>query len=244
METEQRIKNAIGPWRRLKVWTVLVGFAALISLNVATLLNDEIHSLGFRALQSVLGIAVSDAVLARVTAHSTTAKRRADVAIATATLSQEQLRLNKENADLKAKNVKHGQVVKTVSQRIEQRSLSAAKRNVASLAGEAIPILGTTLVVGVTAWDIYDLCESLKDMNVINAEIGNTPIDQQAVCGMTIPKTDQVVTTMTGNWRHAYSTASSYIYRATQETTPPAISWKQAKSSICPVISLPSPFCP
>ena len=46
-----------------------------------------------------------------------------------------------------------------------RRSIIGATRNIASLPGQAIPLLGTTLIAGVAAWDFYDLCENMKDIN-------------------------------------------------------------------------------
>ena len=40
-----------------------------------------------------------------------------------------------------------------------RKATTSAKRNIAAMPLEAIPILGVTTVVGVTAWEIKDLCE-------------------------------------------------------------------------------------
>ena len=40
-----------------------------------------------------------------------------------------------------------------------RKATTSAKRNIAAMPLEAIPILGVTAVVGVTAWEIKDLCE-------------------------------------------------------------------------------------
>lgn len=67
------------------------------------------------------------------------------------------------------------------------RTIKGATRNIASLPGEAIPILGTSVIVGVTLWDIHDFCQNMKDLNELNDIFEHQRADQNTVCGMEVP---------------------------------------------------------
>ena len=252
---------------RAKSLLLISSLLGLGSLNIATLLSDELHASGYNLLRSVLGTALADSTLEKLLSHSSSIKRKRDVAIATAALIDEKSALtsrnktltdkhieletshhevSKQHAELKTRNAKQALVAANVSKKIAARSAKAAARNLTSLAGEAVPILGTTLVVGITAWDIYDLCETMKDMNQINSALGIPLEDKQVVCGMKMPTKDQVMSDMKTNWQSAYRVAAASINQVGNEMvapTPPSISWNEMKSSICPVIGSISPLC-
>lgn len=55
------------------------------------------------------------------------------------------------------------------------------------MAAEAIPFFGTAAIVGFTALELHDLCETLKDMADLQKALGPTAVenaDQRKVCGM------------------------------------------------------------
>lgn len=274
---EQRERKPPGKslFGRVKLILLVSSFLGLGSLNIATLINDQLHTASYSVLQRVLGAALADARLEKILSHSPSVERKRDVAVATEALRAEKTQLTSRNheltsdnhkltnkhaelekshkdistkhADLKATNIKQAAVAKSVSQKIAERSAKTATRNIASLGGEAIPFLGTALILGVTAWDIYDLCETLKDINQINQAFGHPLENQQAICGQKVPSTGQVMADVKSNWQLAYKSATDSINQtgnAMVSPSPPSISWSQMKTLVCPVIGAPSTLCP
>ena len=274
---EQREKKPPGKslFGRVKLILLVSSFLGLGSLNIATLINDQLHTASYSVLQRVLGAALTDATLEKFLSHSPSVERKRDVAVATEVLRAEKTQLTSRNheltssnhkltnkhaelershkdistkhTDLKATNIKQAAVAKNISQKIAERSAKTATRNIASLGGEAIPFLGTALILGVTAWDIYDLCETLKDINQINQAFGHPLENQQAICGREIPTKAQVMASVTDDWQGVYKSAAKLINQAGKtmvSPSPPDISWSQMKTLVCPVIGAPSTLCP
>ena len=57
------------------------------------------------------------------------------------------------------------QAVELTTDRISKRAVITSSRSIGSMAGEAIPYLGTAVIVGVTTLELKDLCDTLRDMN-------------------------------------------------------------------------------
>ncbi|MFZ2972559.1 MAG: hypothetical protein WA049_07950 [Ferribacterium limneticum] len=106
---------------------------------------------------------------------------------------------NKLTADHNDLTTKHNKIVQTqekqaatarkVSARIAPRIMHTATRSVSSLPARVAPLAGAALTVGMTLWEINDMCETLKDMNELNSAFGHTQIDANTVCGIRIPGT-------------------------------------------------------
>lgn len=77
---------------------------------------------------------------------------------------------------------------KGVAGRTMVRVGAMAARNTASLPAKAAPIAGWAVVIGMTAWELRDLCETMKDMAEIESTLDNifepdkVPAEY-AVCG-------------------------------------------------------------
>lgn len=267
--TEQQSvpKLRASSWKRAKIGILIFSFLGLGSLNIATLLSDELHAAGYNLLKVVLGSALTDATLTRVLSHSTAEKRKSDIAVATKTLIDEKASLTASNRNLADRHAtlerthkdvsekhiklqnssaKQAAVVSNVSKRIAARSMVGATRNISSLPGEALPFIGTALVVGVTAWDIFDFCQTIKDLNEINIAFDRPVEDEKAICGMKVPSKDQVISDAKRNWQSAYKVAAESINHAGNmmvAPTPPNLSWPEIKGSVCPVINGASTLC-
>jgi len=255
-------------WRKSKTLLIVSALLGLISLNVLTLLNDAIHAAGYNALKTILASALPDATVSRMLRASPTTKRRGEVMRATKALSNENAKLaasnkaiekkrialeraNKkigaEHAVLKSISGKQTLTAQKISKRLATRSLANATRNASSVAGEAIPLIGTAIIVGVTAWDVHDACETMKDINELNGAFGHAKEDQTRVCGLKVPSQEQVLAQVKANWKMAYQTAADSVNRAGDAmipTTPPHLSWPDIRGSVCSVVgSLPG-LCP
>lgn len=106
------------------------------------------------------------------------------------------------------------EAVQDTTTRVARRTAAAAIRSTSSMAAEAIPVIGIAAIVGITAWDLKDSCDTMKDLReleqafspdaAIEAEVGE-------VCGMTVPTKDDVYQSVRSSPRLAWQAAKSYV---------------------------------
>ena len=98
---------------------------------------------------------------------------------------------------------------------ISKRAVKSSSRSITSMAGEAIPYVGTAVIVGVTTLELKDLCDTIKDMNELrqafNPELKPSE-DDMTVCAMKVPTTEEL-------WEIA-KTSPSQAWAAAKEATP------------------------
>jgi hypothetical protein len=102
--------------------------------------------------------------------------------------------------------------VEATADKIGKRSVKSATRNVSSMPGEAIPWLGTAVIAGVTALELYDLCETMKDMTELKRAFDptlTTNADELEVCAIKVPPKEEIIEAVKNS---------------------PEMAWKQAKS--------------
>ena len=86
--------------------------------------------------------------------------------------------------------------VNETSETIGDRALRSARRNVSSMPGEALPYLGSAIIVGITALEISDLCATLKDMAALKSAFNPDAIQSEnelKVCSIKIPSREEIV---------------------------------------------------
>jgi len=96
----------------------------------------------------------------------------------------------------KGKKVALSAAVNETADTIGKRSLKSAKNNIASMPGEAIPWLGTSVIVGVTALELYDLCATIKDMNELKNAFNpsaSTSDEELTVCSLEVPSKEDIL---------------------------------------------------
>lgn len=81
---------------------------------------------------------------------------------------------------------------KGISNRIARRVLKNVSYNVSSVLGEAVPYIGAATVVAVTALDIKDGCDTVRDLNALVRSLDPTatPEPEEPICGMVAPSLD------------------------------------------------------
>lgn len=159
-------------WHISKKLLIVAAISGLGALNVLTIVNDQAHAAGFNFLKSVLTPLVSEANLSDLLSHSPTQKYKA---------------IETRNVELKRFSAMRSNTVKRVSTRIGRRAVANAAKNVSSFAVEIIPVVGITAMVALTASDIYDDCQTLKDLNELNITFNHEKEDETTVCGMKVP---------------------------------------------------------
>jgi hypothetical protein len=143
-----------------------------------------------------------------------------------------------ENTQLRLSMHASAGTVRTAAERIAGRAVTGASRNLSSVAGQAIPFVGVTLILGLTASEIDDACDTLKDINRMSSALGDPPLDPSTVCGMQVPASADVLAQVANNWAAAYQSAAGAMNASGQRVpaTPPTPSWASVKTVVCPVI--------
>ena len=105
----------------------------------------------------------------------------------------------KQNEALKTRLEAHRVKVKNVSERIVKRTARNVTTNVSSIVGEAIPYVGIATVIAITALDVKDGCDTVRDINEISKSLEIESIDDTeiSVCSMKVPTVDEIKNTVT-----------------------------------------------
>jgi hypothetical protein len=106
------------------------------------------------------------------------------------------------------------EAVADTTKRVSARTAKGAARNVGSIAGEAIPVAGIAVVVGVTAWELKDACDTMKDLRAL--ELATDPKASEdpsvaEVCGLEVPTKEQAWEVVKASPRQAWERAKEYV---------------------------------
>lgn len=208
--------------------------AASLSLNIATVAISSVALLVSTAYETVTGMTSVAGALRRdvdiktktVASLSNEVEIR-DRRIATAAndLVRRDRRialLSDEVAALKAERVVTyrghrkllGEAVEDTTGRISRRMATSAARNAGSVFAEAIPIAGIAVILGVTAWDLKDSCDTMHDLHELdlafNPEVRFDP-EAVEVCGLEVPTKDEVWMTIKTSPSKAWNGAKMYV---------------------------------
>lgn len=230
-------------WGKLKTLTVVLVLLGLASLNVLTLVNDTIHAAAYGFMRAILAGVVADATVSRLLSKSPTIRRQTDVAA----LSASTKALEKKHADLARASQDKAATARKVSKRLVSRAAANATRNASSVFGESIPYVGIAIILGVTALDIRDACETVKDANELNQVFGDEQEDHTRICGMEVPTKDKVLAEVKANWKAAYQSAAKVLSDAGYRVismTPPKVTWSDVREAVCAVLGRIPGICP
>ncbi len=244
-------------WRWPLVISALVGS---VVLNVATLFSASVHDRLFDGAVKGLNYLGADLAdrLVEGSVRSVVAKK-VDLALTEARVSSE--RLAARNAQLTRQvtetQAQHAAVVaarnadakhaKLVAQSVKARITRTVVRNQAALPAEAVPYVGIGVAVSVTAMDIYDACQTMKDFNTLLVRLGEGEPDPE-FCGAQVPTVQEVMAGVQNRWRESLQqvAAEAKAAPATVGAWVPEVrapSAKEVASSVCPVVKL-AYLCP
>ena len=158
-----------------------VNFASLLITNFLSLTSNTVHDALYSALDRM-----------HVAKHfSDTPSKR------TAKLKEQKQSLKNKNHALVEKRKQRTTKIKGITSKIAKRTVRNVGINVASVPLEAIPWIGIASVVGVTAMDIKDGCDTMKDINSLMEDMElDHKSDQNKVCGYKIPSPKEIITGM------------------------------------------------
>ncbi|NOQ63161.1 MAG: hypothetical protein GQ582_01455 [Methyloprofundus sp.] len=184
--------------RSLLLILMLLG---LISTNILSITNAKFHDL-LSGLLSQIPITDFMSKSKSKKFQSLTAENKR-LQKQSKELTTENKRLQKQNKVFKQKN--HIRKVKIVEARkiskiIVKRTAKNVALNMTSIAGEAVPYIGIALILSVTAHDIIDGCQTIKDTNrLLNLlDVDELKSKENQVCGMKVPTEQQVKETIGG----------------------------------------------
>jgi hypothetical protein len=163
---------------------VVIIVFGLVCSNVATLLSSAVLLTGANVLEWSLGHLLPDAIGTQVSNATPAAQYRK--------LQRSHQALNEEHAELKRVSVYRSNAVRTVSKRIAVRAAANAAKNVGGVFAEAVPYVGIGAIIAITASDLYDDCQTLKDLNEVNVAFGHETEDDSKVCGIKMPSLNDV----------------------------------------------------
>ena len=139
--------------------------------------------------------------------HAALEKGHAELTSKHADLGRENAATLAKHAELKSITAQRTATTKTISKRLATRAVRNATRNSSSVLAESIPYLGVAVVLGVTALDLHDACQTLKDMNELNAAFEQAQEDPSKVCGLKVPNGAEVVAKIKAGPKAIYKTA-------------------------------------
>lgn len=80
------------------------------------------------------------------------------------------------------------EAVKDTADRVARRTAIATTRNIASMPGEALPVIGVGVIAAATAWELSDACAMMGEMRALDAAFNpDDPVTPDEVCGMKVP---------------------------------------------------------
>lgn len=192
----------------------------LIASNLATLLSWRAHESMHNVMSQTIGV-FSTELAKKVLLKSPKVHLEVSVEhrsqLLNKQIAQNKLLIRNLQGELSAITVKQQNLVKklalngvkakTAIQLIEKRIQKNLARNVVALPSEAVPAISLATSVAVTAMDIYDACETMKDFNNVLVEMGQTATTT-GVCNLPIPTTASVQTMLKNNWQSSANTIS------------------------------------
>jgi hypothetical protein len=155
---------------------LVIAVVASLALHAATVLSS-----------AVFGLMSGAAALAVGASHTVQGRQAARVA----GLQAENARLAREAAGARVTyrgaNVAAREAVEDTAARVTRRLTVATTRNVTSMAGEALPVVGIGVIAAATAWEIHDACELLREMGELERAFAGTAPSEDEVCGQEVP---------------------------------------------------------
>jgi hypothetical protein len=174
-------------WIGIAIWPLIAMVVVLLGLNIATLTNDRVHEAGYSMLERVLGVALSAAALGDFLANSPSKKHQA-LSNEHSDLQAKHKKLAVDHNGLKDQSMKRAAVARASSKRIGSKVVAVGARGVSTFLPRIVPIAGAAVSAGVLAWDIADLCDTMKALDDLDVAFEQAPTGQGKVCGLAVPK--------------------------------------------------------
>lgn len=151
-------------WLKLRRWVAVFSILGLSALNVATLIDDQMHNNAYKFLSKLvnhLPAETATKLLARspTSVHQGLVKR----------LDVQKLKVH------------------TISHQMAPRVAKLATRSLAAIPAKIVPVLGAPVTIGFTVWELTELCYMMKDLDDLSRFFDGQVPDVGMVCGLKLP---------------------------------------------------------
>ena len=113
----------------------------------------------------------------------------------------------------RGKKMRAAEAVSHHASRVSRRIAFSSFRNLGSMAAESLPVVGVAAIVGVTALELRDACEALKDTQELNLAFNpsSAPSEEaQTVCALEVPSRAELLVSIQNSPGKAWDTAREY----------------------------------
>ena len=211
---------------KLRTIVLVVMLVGSLSVNVASVAFSSVAMLVSGAYEAVTGVASVVGAKDRRLASLSDDLARKEAKIAGLSDEVASLRAAKK-VPYRGQRRLLSEAVEDTATRVSRRTVSGAARNAGSVVAEAIPFAGIAVLLGVTAWDLKDSCDTMKDLHELekafNPGATSTP-ETEKVCGLKVPTKDEVWEVVKSSPRNAWLTAKGYLPDL-PELKLPSIDW-------------------
>jgi hypothetical protein len=155
-----------------------------------------------KAERANLKQATSDLQEERAKLKQTTADletERSNLKQTTTDLQAERANLKKVSSELDGVN---GRITK-MKPALQARLAKGVSRNLAAIPAESIPYVGVGVILAVTAADLVDACETMKDFNSLLVQLGAGEKNPE-LCGRKVPTKEEIWSSVKTDARAAY----------------------------------------
>jgi hypothetical protein len=215
-----------GTGMKLRTVVFAVVLAGSVTMNVATVAFSSVAMLVSGAFEVVTGAASVLGARDRKINNLSDDLVRKEAEVVSLTDEVDTLRTPK-SVTYRGQKRLLAEAVEDTAARVSRRTAAGAARNAGSVVAEAIPVAGVAVVLGVTAWDLKDACDTMTDLHELelafNPSVSPDP-EASEVCGLTVPTKDEVWTTVKASPGVAWEVAASYLPDL-PEFTVPKIDW-------------------
>ena len=256
-DTQVRRVGFFGWVGRLKWIMVTISLVGLLASNIAAVLSASFHDhlyTGVRKMLLIAGESAADAATRRSKAAEVDKKVRDQTADlrkqaadsdtrrvkAEAELDGERTKLKRAQVDLedvKAKRLIDAKEAKRVASGVRNRLARGVTRNIGAIPAESVPYIGIGVTLSMVGLDLYDACETMKEVNGLLVKLGQG-VEDDAFCGMKVPTRDQVLADLNSTWRASYEKARGEVEKTTGQIRLPQLQMPSAgevRAVVCPV---------
>lgn len=202
------------PMLKIKSILTVMALVGLFVSNFMTLTSSVMHDYFHSALWRVLAIG-GEVFADRALRQSTISIAEEKIKARTQALQQENLNLKDQNLKLAKKIDAHSQATKSTVSKVHGRLKAGIKRNITALPSEAVPYLGVGVAIGVAALDVYDACQTMRDVNNLLRLMGQGQ-ESEDLCGVKVPTKDQVIASIKMDWRNSWQAVAEDVKKAGQ----------------------------
>lgn len=236
----------------IKSLLVTVTIVGLLATNIASLVSssahDFFHSIIWRML-AIGGAAFADNAMSKSPKKIVDKKVKAQTAdldtknrqlLADNSAKSKQLdELHGNNKKLLSKLDDNAKFVKQTAATVHKRLAKGVARNVAAIPAESVPYFGISLIIASVSLDIYDACQTMKDMNSLLVLLGQGE-ENPELCGQKVPTVDEVIANTKTDWKksaRAVNDEAQKLQIKVSEIKPPT--QKEVAMASCPIVKLP-----